>query len=126
MLSQQVCDAPLVVLGRAPVSGVLRFVERDDWRDVVRFTEPDRVTPKNWPAGSLWLDVLSDGSNPVVLGRWDWVIVGADASVSIPVADWSAKITARAARFQWKWLAAGSGAGSSGLTLVSGPVVRVW
>ena len=120
-----VCDVS-VTLGRKPAAGDLIFVNRDDWNDVVRFTERDRVTPKPWPAGNLWLDVLSGEDAPTVLARWDWTISGSDASLSIPFADWSSKISLRWARFQWKWLAAGSGGTASGMTLVSGPVLRVW
>ena len=120
-MSAVACDGQQVVLGRAPVAGVLRFVQGDDFREQLRMVEPDRVTPKPWPAGSLWLDVVVDGRQVV---RWDFVVVGSEASLSVAFADWVG-VVPRGGRFHLKWLGSGFGVSSSGETLVAGPVVVV-
>ncbi len=99
----------------------LTFTVRRDKTIFVRMTEADQVTPRSWPPGSLFFDVYSAEAVPRSLARWDWVLSGSEASITIPVAEFMR--LPRQARYQWVWLPVGASASATGVALARGSVV---
>ena len=120
-----VCDRSVVIGPRAPESGVLRFVQHRDFHHTYRMVElADRSTPKNFPPGSLFLEVFEGGSSGKKVVRWDYTIARAEASVSVPFSVWS-PLMVRGLEFQLVWWPSGGGVVATGDCEVAGPVVVV-
>ena len=130
-----VCDVSVVIGPRSPEPGVLRFVQHRDFHHKYRMVDvADRSKPKNFPPGNLFLEVFEGGSGGRRVVRWDYTIVGAEASVSVPFSVWSLLMVrglefqllmVRGLEFQLVWLPGSSGVGASGDCEVAGPVVVV-
>ena len=120
-----VCDVSVVIGPRSPEPGVLRFVQHRDFHHKYRMVDvADRSTPKNFPPGNLFLEVFEGGSGGRQVVRWDYTIVGSEASVSVQFSVWSL-LMVRGLEFQLVWLPGSSGVGASGDCEVAGPVVVV-
>lgn len=120
-----VCDSSVVIGPRAPEPGVLRFVRHRDFHHQYRMVDvANRSLPKNFPPGNLFLEVFEGGSSGKRVVRWDYTIVGAEASVSVAFSVWE-PLLVRGLEFQLVWLPSGAGVGATGDCEVAGPVVVV-
>ena len=102
----------------------LQFIRHRDYHRKVRMVDADLVTPKNWPPGNLFMEVFEGDSSGKRVVRWDFTILGADASVAVPLSVWEPLIQ-RGMVWQLVWLPSGGGASATGDCEVAGPVVVV-